>query len=149
MTENFHRRSAPIRVIDLPGFRRIEDMSLLISDILGPRTPEFDDVWDALVESTFHSPRHAMDDVIAEHGDALDTPDMTDDEQVELLGEFGLDLTDGRGHPLRITRLLAPYAEAVVRGLVGRIPDRGEVGLERWEAALASDARAFKRVRGG
>lgn len=148
MTENFLRQSAPIRVIDLPGFRRIEGMSLLIRDVLGPRTPEFDDVWDGLVETTFQLPRHTMDDVIAEHWDALETPDMTDDEQVELLREFGLDLTDDRGQPLRITRLLAPYAEVVVLGLAGRIPDRGEVGLESWEAALASEARDFKRGRG-
>jgi hypothetical protein len=77
--------------------------------------------------------------------------DLTDDETLEVLARFGLDFSDDRGQPLRCTKLLSRAAEFAAKGIKGKLPDRGEVQLAKFEESLTQQRDAYlanKRKRG-
>lgn len=75
-----------------------------------------------------------------DHEDQYDTAEATDDEAVERLLALGLDFRDGKGQPLRCTKLFCRQAEAAAKGIMGRMPDCAAAGLESWAKALERDA---------
>ncbi|MER9683494.1 hypothetical protein NKJ23_30060 [Mesorhizobium sp. M0184] len=152
----------PIRMLDLPGFQEMEDKLWLYTPTRGVFTPELDSRINDLSMRTFgivendtlfnlpdgysqlpawSDERIEIEDLFYDHEDQYDTADATDDEAVDSLLVLGLDFRDGKGQPLRCTKLFCRQAEAAAKGILGKMPDRTVAGLESWTKKLEREAR--------
>jgi hypothetical protein len=59
------------------------------------------------------------------------------------LQKMGLDFSDDRGQPLRCTQRMCRVAEAAVKGIKGKLPDMGSIGLVQWEEKLKQESENF------
>ncbi len=159
----------PLRIIDLPGFDRMERMMRLDPPRRGVFSPEVEGYADYLSKETFEITKsdtefvysdefstypkgswewHSVESDKDEHDEQYETADATDDEAVEILLRYGLDFRDkDRGHPLLCTKLFCRQAEAAARGIMGKMPDRQEAGLQSWTEKLELEAKQFKSSR--
>lgn len=160
----------PLRIIDLPGVRELEDRLLIYSGDQG----RCEDLAALVSHSIFgiadrNTRFEAPSDLASEmHYSVLARieagrleyeheanfgagDDLTDDEIVEVMDDLGFDFRDDRGQPLRCTKLLCRAAEAAAKGIAGgRMPERSEAELTRFEDMLKrsrSDFLAAKRPR--
>ncbi|TIU48978.1 MAG: hypothetical protein E5W19_15270 [Mesorhizobium sp.] len=152
----------PMRILALPGFQEMEDKLWLYTPTHGVFTPEMDTLINDLSMKTFgivaddtlfslpegysqlpvwSDERMEIEDRYDDHEDQFDTADATDDEAVDSLLVLGLDFRDGKGQPLRCTKLFCRQAEAAAKGIMGKMPDRAAAGLESWANKLERDAR--------
>jgi hypothetical protein len=157
-----YRANVPIRVLDLPGFRRMEDKLLLNPPRQGLLSPEVEDFADNLSKETFgivrndtlfelpraydelpewSDERQEIEDKWDAHEEQFQTAEATDDEAIPILLRLGFDFRDQRGQPIRCVKLFARQAEAAAKGIMGKLPDREAAGLESWASALERDAR--------
>lgn len=149
---------SPIKVIDLPNIRRLEDILLLHPPVKGVFEPGAEEVIDAISRNTFGVTKREVeqahpeeywdyDDGSMELESPLETADMSDEEATKFLLDLGLDFRDDRNFPLRCTKYLALQAEVAAKGMMGKMPDRSSVGLQAWAENLEKEADAFKRRR--
>ncbi len=142
-----HRKSrevlAPIRVLNLPGFREIEDKFILYQSRSGHLPPEVESACEELSLKTFGTTRSATqfewpDDYwdsdeysperdriqrwFSEFERRFETEDLADDDRAAVLKRLGLDFTDDRGDPLRCIRVFSRQAEAPLRASGERCP---------------------------
>lgn len=163
--------SPPIRVLDLPGFRGIEDKLCIYTSIRDPLPPEIDAMIDDLSVATFgitanetqfefpadysqvsewSDEWNEIEDRYYYHEKQYQTAEATDDEAVAILLLYGFDFRDARGQPLRCTLRFSRQAEAAGKGIKGRIPDRTAAGLESWTKKLEQEAKLhLQRKRTG
>jgi hypothetical protein len=144
------RTKAPIRVLDLPGIRQLEDRLLLemwhdldvdrvCHDLFGITPSGLFEMPDDFSELSICE-RNRIGEAYEEYEKSFETGGgLTDDEEVKLLRSWGLDFTDDRGQPLRCTKLLSRVAEAAAKGIKGKMPDH----TAQWESALTRDREAF------
>jgi hypothetical protein len=153
----------PIRVLDFPEVtelerylllyagsdehqtdQKVEAVSRQLFGIIGSET-EFkwpEEYWKLPDHPTLE--RYLIEVAWRNHEDQFETSrELTDDETVDVLSEVGLDFTDGRGQPLRCTKLLARAAEAAAKGIKGKMPERQVAQLARFEEMLTKDREAF------
>jgi len=161
---NATQSPALTRVLNLPGFRKIEDMLLLYPPHHGELQPAVEAAIDGLSRDTFgittddtlfdvpdgydelpdwSRRRWAIRQAWNKHEAQFETEVTTDDEAVVLLSRLGLDFTDERGRPLRSTKWFCRQAEAAAKGLMGRMPDRDTADVKRFGTALEEAARQF------
>lgn len=159
-------QGSPLRIRMLPGFQAIEDKLLLYSSMRGALPPEIEKAVDDLSLSTFGVvatqtefafPDHyqslpiysdelrEIEDAYYEFEERFDTSDATDDEAVDTLLGLGLDFRDERGLPLRCTKLFMRQAEAAAKGIVGRLPSRGDAEVAQWKTNLEQEADLYMR----
>ena len=154
----------PIRLIDIPAIKTLEDKLLLGASLHGPLPHTLDaPIRDASlavfsiaeVETYFQLPegfhslaegspaREKVEEAYWNYEDRFELDeDFTDDEIVETLLKFGVDMRDGRGLPLRSTKLLFRQAEAAAKGIAGRMPDPADLKLNEWEKKIVKDANS-------
>jgi len=154
------------RLLDLPGIQALENKLLmntragaedfgafdrecqeLSRDLFGiDRTDTLyflpDDVnWDELSDSEREAFASASDAHEAQFvASAMDW----DEDRVAHLEEFGWDLTDDRGHPLRVCKYFCRQVESVAKGIAGTAPNVDEVSAKSWGEQMALEARKFK-----
>jgi hypothetical protein len=157
-------------MLDLPGFRDAEDKLLIYSSTRGDIPPEMEEMLERLCLSTFgvtfaatkfewpedywhfeadSLERYRIENWFEEHERRFETTDLSEEEAVAVLKRLGLDFTDDQGHPLRCTRPLSRSAEAVAKGICGKMPDRSAASLSSWENKMATDAQNYLRGRRG
>lgn len=160
-----------IRMLDLPGFQRMEDRLLLNPSRNGELGPDVEDFADNLSNETFGitrndtlfelpseyddlpewaDERREIEDRWDIHEDQFETAEASDDEAIPILLRLGFDFRCERGQPMRCVKLFARQAEAAAKGIMGRLPDREVAGLEFWANALERDAKQHmlkKRAR--
>lgn len=160
--------SEPIRVLDLPGFQEIEDKLWIYAPKHGVLTPEIESLINDLSVRTFgitakdtffewpenysrlpegSDERTKIENRYENHCAQYDTSEATDDEAMESLLTVGLDFGDATGQPLRCTLHFCRQAEAAVKGIKGKMPDRAVVGLESWNRKLEREARKHVRKK--
>ncbi|MGX8011068.1 hypothetical protein ACVDG8_019960 [Mesorhizobium sp. ORM8.1] len=154
--------TAPIRILDLPGFEVIERKLLLYTTGRSELSPALEEEINEVSKSTFgitidetkfafpahYSDLHEasqerwdIDHEFYKHEENYRTGESTDDEAVVILIKLGFDFNDSRGFPLRCTKLFCRQAEAAAKGLMGKIPDRAAANLKAWGSALEEAAR--------
>lgn len=159
---------SPIRILELPGFREIEDKLLLYSSPRGILSPELEDELNELSEKTFgilqvetlfelpdryrdlpdpSEERFRIEVACYEFENQFETSDATDDEAVTALLTLGFDFRDDRGLPLRCTKQFMRQAEAAAKGIMGQMPDLGAAEAETWGSALEQDARLHRQKK--
>ena len=158
------RPKVAIKIIELPGFRDLEDKMLIYSSARDPfphlvvdhakelslatfgtkpsdmqlqPPPEYWDWPDYSVE------RRQFDEASEEHDEQFETLYLSDDEAVDYLLTLGVDFRDENDKPLKCMSLFAVQAEAAAKGLAGKLPDLGEVSEKRWQAKIEAEAKAF------
>lgn len=157
-----YKTNAPIRMLDLPGFQRMEDKLLLNPQRQGLLSPEVEDFADNLSKETFAIVRNdtlfelpreydelpewsdEFQEIEAKwevHEEQFETAEASDDEAIPILLRLGFDFRDQRGQPLLCVKLFARQAEAAAKGILGKLPDREAAGLESWASALEREAR--------
>jgi hypothetical protein len=155
-------KKKPIRIIDLPGVRALEDRLLLSGrnsgyheDIVALVTRELFGVGhfelrfkvpeDYQELSSFDVRKHVeLERLLLIHESQFETGDnLTDGETVEVMSRLGFDFTDDVGRPLRCTKLMSRPVEAAAKGIMGRVPDRDAIEIERFEADLEKARDAF------
>jgi hypothetical protein len=139
--------AAPIRILDVPGFREVEDNLLLYAPHLSTWPPDFVALFDDLSKQTFGVTNKETLFENPDHEDQFDTAEATDDEAVKILLQLGLDFRDEYGFPLRCVMLFCRQAEAAAKGTMGKMPDRASIGLESWAKALKRDAEQYVRKK--
>lgn len=149
-----------IRIIDLPGFVRVEDLVRLYYRPDQPTSPEFDTAVKALSKETFGIEEQdalaKIDTVFDEWDeleeltegheafyDAANLLERSNEDAAELLKGLGLDFTDAKGWPILCTRFFKWQALAAVTGLAGKLPDVEAAGLRRIESSLEAEAKRF------
>lgn len=159
----------PIRVLNLPGFRHVEDqVHLLQHDRTRKVPPEVEAECEALSIRTFgiseadtkfdipddywtfeeDSPeRWRINKWWNEWERKFETPHLPEDDQVLVLKRLGLDFTDERGCPLHCLRFFVRQAEAAGKKMMGKIPDRIAADVNTWETKMEAEARKFKASR--
>ena len=116
---------------DLPRVeQQVSDVSLKLFGITNADTIFYDDDAEAPEGS---AARDRFEERWDQHEERFDSPAMTDDEAMDLLQALGLDFSDDRGQPLRCTKYLMRLAEAAAKGIAGKMPDRGEISVERFD----------------
>ena len=161
-----HRQQRPIRIIDLPGVRVLEDrlllsgrdrghhedmIALVSRDLFGVghfelqfKTPdEYRDLPSYAVREHLQ-----LEKLWMVHENQFETGnDLTDDETVEVMARLGFDFTDDQGRPLRCTKFMSRPVEAAAKRIMGRLPDREEIQIRKFEADLEKDRDAFLAKR--
>jgi hypothetical protein len=159
----------PIRALDIPGFREIEDKVMLYASSHGETPPFVDIAANELSRKTFGITRRdtlfdvperywnlsetcderiEIDERYSEYESQFETSDLCDEDRLMVLKRLGMDFSDERGFPLRCTRLFCRQVEAAAKGIAGKMPDRGLIGLERWASAMEADARDHLAKKG-
>lgn len=148
-----HGEKAPrIKLLDLSGIRKLEDQALL----RGIETPEFDAMLDTVCRTLFNTAPMPVEfcalgsDFQISIGPrrTLRTPMLVmDEDRVRYLLRLGYDLRDERGHPLAITRRIAPTIEGVARGAWGTPPDMTVSSAEQFGAGIQAEIRKWKTSR--
>lgn len=160
-------KGAPIKMIDLPGFRELEDH--LLTNLSS--TYRMDSRREAEVErmsielfgitaedtklepteDDWLLPNDRREQVLQRcdaHERKFKTERMTDLKAMGHLLDLGLDFRNDYGQPMHSMRLFSRQAEAASHDILGaRFPDKGAVELERFEASLRRDAEKFQRDR--
>ena len=153
-----------IRMLGMPGFQRVEDLFLLYLP-RGKDLPSLlEDVVNAVSLETFgiravdiefkfpnkfwglpdtSEERWEIEDRWQDHEEQFDSDHKGPDHAVEVLLSLGFDFRDNRGHPMRSVLHFARQAEAAVKGIAGRIPDRATIQSEAWGDAIAREAERF------
>ncbi len=160
------RKKEPIRIIDLPGVRALEDRILLSGrargyheDIVASVSSELFGV--SHFDLQFKIPEEYRDlpsykirqqmelqRLSLVHESQFQTHDsLTDDETVSIMAQLGFDFTDDLGRPLRCTKLMSRAAEAAAKGIMGRMPERGAIELKKFELDLEKARDAFLAKR--
>ncbi len=156
------KRMDLVKILTIPGIIDLESKLLLSPPRNGILAPDVEDYVDNIStkifgvtqnDTLFDAPEgyedHSEGSIewyrvqcqISDHEHQYATANSTDDEAVEILLMLGLDFRDDRGQPLRCTKLLCRQAEAAARGMMGKMPDRAEVGFEAWAKKLEQDAK--------
>jgi hypothetical protein len=158
-----NQEAKPVRLIEHPAIRALEDKILLQAPLHGPLPYTLNEpILDASIavfgisqdDTHFAFPadydslgedsadRKKIDKAYWVHEDSFEIgEEFTDDEIVEALLSLGVDLRDERGLPLRSTKLLFRQAEAAAKGIAGRLPDHAELKLSKWEKNLRQAAK--------
>ncbi|WP_105435851.1 hypothetical protein [Neorhizobium tomejilense] len=158
-----------LQVRKLEGIAELEDKLILSPPRNGEVTPDLEDVVDQLsikhfgitnADTRFKYP-DGFEDMVKgmaewwsvqsradDHEEQFSTSLMTDDEAVLALLVLGADFRDGRGNPLRCTKLLCRQVEAAALKIMGHLPDVNALGLKTWESKLEKDAQLHLARKG-
>ena len=68
-------------------------------------------------------------------------------ERIRILKDLGFDFSDDYGLCLNVTDHFMFQAEAVGRGLIGRMPDISSLKLQNWSAKMENEARIYSQSR--
>ena len=79
-----------------------------------------------------------------DYEDGFETTYMTDEEIVEFFLTRGLDFGDQHGRPLLCAKILSRQAEAAAKGIVGSLPNIGNIRLVSWGNKLEREALEFR-----
>jgi hypothetical protein len=161
---DFARPSIAIKILDLPGFRNLEDKYLIYSGPKGQPPHGVEEIAERLSLETFgirvtdtdlpypadydswpwDSDRHReFEEARERHDEQFETLDASDEEAVEILLGLGIDFRDELGNPMKSVSLFCLQAEAAVKGIAGRLPDRNTVNEKRMTMKLEDEAKAF------
>ncbi len=158
---------APVKMVELPGFREFEDRIVLhFGHPTSLTTPDYF-IGDELSRATFGIthydtlwPYDEPDDdtlPLAEYGRIIEERQqfeeqfpistMQVDDAALALTKLGLDWRGDYGQTLHCAKFFIRQAEAALRGIMGTIPTQSAADLHLWEQRLQEDARTFQRNR--
>ncbi len=157
-------RATPVRVLHLLGIRELEGHLYLHENRHGPLSPDTEDLVDEIsrnnfeiteFQTKFKFPKEyeKFDQFSKElwhtnnehdkHEAQFETEGLTDEETVEFFIDYKWDFKGDDGFPLRCTKLFRRQAEAVIKGIMGKLPDLKLIDEKHMESTLTRDRDAF------
>jgi hypothetical protein len=158
-----YRPEPPIRALDIPGMRSIEDRMPFRSGVVAPELQKDADevsrqtfgitrnnTWSDYpddFESLSDSRKIAANEKWDRHERRFETTDLPDDKRRDVLKRLGIDFSDERGWPLRCIRLFDRQVEAASKHIVGKMPDRDSIRAAKWGSNFEADAHTWQKKR--
>ena len=155
LTAKTSTKEPPVRLLDLPGFRALEDKVLLFSSSNGDLPPEIDQMVNDLsrktfgiteAETEFQMPeaywdkdnlsldRERINRDYDRHERQFEMVERPAEDAVTALRHLGFDFTDDHGLPLGCTKLFSRQAVAVAKGIMATCRTARRLA---WTAGLA------------
>jgi len=158
------RSKITLKVIEMPGFRELEDKFIIYSGPKGQFPYGVEDRAEQLSIDTFgikasdtelktppdywdwpeiSAERNAFDEARERHDEQFETLYLSDDEAMDYLLGLGVDFRNELGNPLKCISLFAVQAEAAAKGIAGKLPEQSALELKRWESRVELEVKAY------
>ncbi len=154
----FSPKKSNLLIRKLGGSQRLEDHLIGVASL--ENNPIAASMCDSFLNHHFRIESYQTEDLIeqskeqlAEYRDfcigekQIFSPNLDIDGKAERLIEFGVDIYDQEGRPLRATPFIAMPIEACALGLIGQLPISEEYDKEESEASLIAEVEDWKKKR--